>query len=289
MKKVTAAIVLLVLCSIYVLGGEYLLNDTGETVYGLRVVFSEPVRLRAFGDALTHIEPTGPTLEFLLTGGELSHFGFVWLAWEPASAGLVSREWLFDPTLGASIVAHVSGSPRMCSEDCDCSRCFVDFVSLGLARCVGNVFYPDIGPSLVEDVYGEHRFVYPHAAGQGRRFTRTILTGYVVEYRCIEGRCTVVNRIPQRQECEFGCDVELNLCVCAEERTRRYFCRNCNVWEEYVTWNCRVDERLFRICGYPVECCRILSELPSEYGEICDCDEVTDTGPLVCPENESCP
>jgi hypothetical protein len=43
MKKTALLVIGLVLLSIPSLAGEYLVNDTGEMVYGLRVVFSEPV------------------------------------------------------------------------------------------------------------------------------------------------------------------------------------------------------------------------------------------------------
>ena len=59
MKRALLVCVLVVLCSVYVAAGEYLMNDTGETAYGLHVEFSEPVTITGFGDVLTVVEPTG--------------------------------------------------------------------------------------------------------------------------------------------------------------------------------------------------------------------------------------
>ena len=70
MKKVALLVAGLVLFSIPLFAGEYLMNDTGETVYGLRVVFSEPVTLASFGDILTIVEPTGESVAFIFSGGE---------------------------------------------------------------------------------------------------------------------------------------------------------------------------------------------------------------------------
>jgi hypothetical protein len=64
MKKAALLVVGLVLFSLPLFSGEYLMNDTGETVYGLRVVFSEPVELSGFGDVLMAIEPAGKARAF---------------------------------------------------------------------------------------------------------------------------------------------------------------------------------------------------------------------------------
>jgi hypothetical protein len=97
MKKVALLVAGLVLFSIPLFAGEYLMNDTGETVYGLRVVFSEPVTLASFGDILTVVAPTGESTEFMFLDGALEEWGGHWFNWEPASASLVSHEWFADP------------------------------------------------------------------------------------------------------------------------------------------------------------------------------------------------
>jgi len=101
MKKVALLVVGLAFFSISSLAGEYLMNDTGETVYGLRVVFSEPVTLVSFGDIMTVVAPTGKSTEFMFSGGTLEAWAGHWFNWEPASASLVSHEWLTDPALVA--------------------------------------------------------------------------------------------------------------------------------------------------------------------------------------------
>lgn len=97
MKKVALLVAGLVLFSIPLFAGEYLMNDTGETVYGLRVVFSEAVTLASFGDILTVVAPTGESAEFMFSGGTLEAWAGHWFNWEPASASLVSHEWFADP------------------------------------------------------------------------------------------------------------------------------------------------------------------------------------------------
>ena len=54
MKKIGLLVVVSAIVSFSALAGEFSsMNDTGEAAYGLRVVFSEPVRITAFGDNLT--------------------------------------------------------------------------------------------------------------------------------------------------------------------------------------------------------------------------------------------
>ncbi|MCK4393139.1 hypothetical protein KAX17_09560 [Candidatus Bipolaricaulota bacterium] len=95
MKTVVLLVAVLVLFSIPSLAGEYLMNDTGKAVYRLRVVFSERVTLTGFGDVLTTVEPTGESREFTFSGGELEAWGGHWFRWEPASARVISHEWIF--------------------------------------------------------------------------------------------------------------------------------------------------------------------------------------------------
>jgi hypothetical protein len=118
----------LMLCSACVFAGEYLMNDTGEAVTGLCVVFSEPVRITSFGDVLLSVDPLGVSIEFVFSGAELEAWGGHWLNWEPASARIMSYEWLSDffaamtPALPSglsdevnSIVYGYLDMPRRCS------------------------------------------------------------------------------------------------------------------------------------------------------------------------------
>lgn len=93
MKKVAVLVVGLVLCSIPLFAGEYLMNDTLRTVYGLRVIFSEPVSITSFGDVFTAVEPAGESTEFVFSGGELGSWDGHWFNWEPASAIIATYQW----------------------------------------------------------------------------------------------------------------------------------------------------------------------------------------------------
>jgi len=100
MRKASAGLVLVVLCSFPLLAGEYVINSTGQTAYGLRVLFSEAVTITGFGDLLTAVEPEGESTEFTFAGGAVEAWGSHWLNWEPATAAVLEFEWLcstYDP------------------------------------------------------------------------------------------------------------------------------------------------------------------------------------------------
>ena len=97
MKRLLPIGFLLALFSAQVLAGGYFVNDTGETVYGLRVEFSEPVTVTGFGDVLPTIDPPGESTTFTFSGGAVEPWGDHWMIWEPASASIVSEEWLTNP------------------------------------------------------------------------------------------------------------------------------------------------------------------------------------------------
>ena len=94
MKRVLLVSIAVLSCSVPILAGEYLMNDTGQTAYGLRVVFSEPVEIAAFGDALKEVVPTGVSTEFTFSGGELEPWAGHWFRWEPPSAAVVEHQWI---------------------------------------------------------------------------------------------------------------------------------------------------------------------------------------------------
>ena len=97
MNRVLLAAGLLIIFSCSVLAGGYLTNDSGQTVYGLRVEFSEPVTITGFGDILTVVDPTGESTAFVFTGGTLEPFGGHWFNWSPVQATIVYQEWLIEP------------------------------------------------------------------------------------------------------------------------------------------------------------------------------------------------
>lgn len=94
MKTATLVVIGLVLLSGSLLAGEYLINNTGNTVRGLRVVFSEPVSITGYGDVLMSVTPSGESTGFIFTGGELGAWSGHWLNWEPEVALIVGVEWL---------------------------------------------------------------------------------------------------------------------------------------------------------------------------------------------------
>jgi len=94
MKRMLPIGALFVLVSLPVFAGGYFMNDTGETVYGLRVVFSEPVTITSFGDVLNTITTQEESSLFTFSGGAVEPWGDHWIIWEPASASIVSSEWL---------------------------------------------------------------------------------------------------------------------------------------------------------------------------------------------------
>lgn len=114
MKTLASLAVGLMLCSPLVFAGEYLMNDTGEAVTGLRVVFSEPVSITGCGDVLLSVDPQGESIEFIFSGGELEAWEGHWLNWEPATALRVGLEWMTETTLASdssSPDVQPTGSP----------------------------------------------------------------------------------------------------------------------------------------------------------------------------------
>jgi len=95
MRKVALLAVVGLLCiSLSSLAGEVITNDIGEDATGLRVVFSVPVMITAFGDILTNVDPKGSASEFVFSGGMVTAWGSHWMSWAPSSAKLISHEWL---------------------------------------------------------------------------------------------------------------------------------------------------------------------------------------------------
>lgn len=110
MRTVLLSIVGLLLIALPVFAGEYLMNDTGDAVYGLRVVFSEPVRITGYGDVSTAVKPQGEVTQFVFSGGELSSWAGHWMNWEPASTLPLEYEWLTQIPAGTADIAIVGHS-----------------------------------------------------------------------------------------------------------------------------------------------------------------------------------
>jgi len=72
MRKVALLVVALLCLSVMLYAGEVVTNDTGEDATGLRVTFSEPVRVTVFGDTMMQVDPTGAATEFVFSGGTVS-------------------------------------------------------------------------------------------------------------------------------------------------------------------------------------------------------------------------
>ncbi|MFC2106059.1 hypothetical protein ACFLS0_04845 [Candidatus Bipolaricaulota bacterium] len=106
-----------VLWSVPLLAGEYLMNDTRGTVFGLRVVFAEPVEITGFGDVLLSVEPPGESSEFIFSGGELEAWGGHWMNWEPSGVPISSHEWIVARTEAADQptkpIDHLSSTPNV--------------------------------------------------------------------------------------------------------------------------------------------------------------------------------
>jgi hypothetical protein len=110
MRKGVVVVVALVLMFVPVFAGTYLMNDTGQTAYSLRVTFSEPVTITGFGDALTNLNPTGEATEFTFSGGELEAWGGHWLNWEPTSVQLLDHQWIGRSTVCGGFWIHEESS-----------------------------------------------------------------------------------------------------------------------------------------------------------------------------------
>lgn len=99
MRKASILLAVVLMLSLIGICGEYLMNNTGETIAGLRLIFSEPVTITGFGDILMTVEPLNESTEFVFSGGGVDTWGGHWVSWEPVSAVLVSHEWLATQSL----------------------------------------------------------------------------------------------------------------------------------------------------------------------------------------------
>ncbi|MCK5827605.1 hypothetical protein KAH43_03685, partial [Candidatus Bipolaricaulota bacterium] len=94
MKRASLLLVRLLCFSVLVFAGEVITNDTGEDATGLRVAFSTPVLITAFGDILTSVDPQMLAFEFVFSGGTVEPWGSHWFNYAPTTASVVESEWL---------------------------------------------------------------------------------------------------------------------------------------------------------------------------------------------------
>ena len=96
MKKIGTLLVGVAFFSFCMLAGEVLTNDTGEDATGLRVSFSTPVLITAFGDILVSVDPQMLAFEFVFSGGVVEPWGSHWMNWAPSTAQIIEHEWTTD-------------------------------------------------------------------------------------------------------------------------------------------------------------------------------------------------
>jgi len=110
MKKLSLLLVGLLSISFVAYAGAFLTNDTGADAVGLRVTFSEPVTITAFGDTLTAVTPQTLSSEIVFSGGTVGAWGGQWFNYAPATATIVQAEWLLDRATGSVSTAENSNA-----------------------------------------------------------------------------------------------------------------------------------------------------------------------------------
>jgi len=179
MKRVLSSGLLLVLFSLSVLAGGYFMNDTGETVYGLRIVFSEPVTITSFGDVLMSVEPSGESTTFMFSGGTVEPWGDHWIIWEPGSASVVSEEWQkdvstysTDTSAAASVILPWGADPtgldfRYLCIGQTCHEIFLDFpddpraVIMPILEDIKSLGFKGVSANFTYFLDTEKHLVYP--------------------------------------------------------------------------------------------------------------------------------
>jgi len=78
-------------------GSSTLFNDTGVGVYGLRVVFDNPVTIVRMGDRFANWTSEKDGTIVLFSEGKITIWGDFYFFWEPADVRLVSYQWLLEP------------------------------------------------------------------------------------------------------------------------------------------------------------------------------------------------
>lgn len=111
MKRASLLFIGLICFSVVVFAGEVITNDTGEEATGLRVAFSSPVLITAFGDILTSVDPQMLSFEFVFSGGTVEPWGSHWLNWAPTTVSVVEYEWFTDPATAESPPGNLPNTP----------------------------------------------------------------------------------------------------------------------------------------------------------------------------------
>lgn len=78
-------------------GSSTLFNDTGVEVYGLLVVFDNPVTIVRMGDRFANWASEKDGTIVIFSEGKIAIWGDFYFFWEPADVRLVSYEWLSVP------------------------------------------------------------------------------------------------------------------------------------------------------------------------------------------------
>ncbi len=94
MKTISLLLIGLLCLSAAAVTGEVIANDTGEDATGLRITFSTPVLITAFGDILTSVDPQMLSFEFVFSGGVVEPWDSHWFNYAPATASVMEYEWL---------------------------------------------------------------------------------------------------------------------------------------------------------------------------------------------------
>ena len=108
MKKANLLVAGLLCLSVGVFAGEVATNNTGEEATGLRVSFSTPVLITAFGDILTSVDPQMLSFEFVFSGGTVTPWESHWFNYAPATATVIETEWLNQPAGRLAVPAEAA-------------------------------------------------------------------------------------------------------------------------------------------------------------------------------------
>jgi hypothetical protein len=106
MKRVGLLLVGFLFLSVSIIAGEVITNDSGKDATGLRVSFSTPVLITDFGDILTSVDPQMLSYEFLFSGGTVKPWDSHWFNYIPATATVMSVEWLTSEATSVSLTPN---------------------------------------------------------------------------------------------------------------------------------------------------------------------------------------
>jgi len=198
MRKVALLVVALLCLSVMLYAGEVITNDTGEDATGLRVVFSAPVEITAFGDTLMQVDQTGTSSEFIFTGGAIDPWGSQWLSWTPSATKIISHEWLREaPTAHEDPWTMPQGGTGWVAEyteiffddfDTEAPGLTSGLVLLDIGALSGDNIEPITGQCSVIGRYNgsEHYQAYLHSAPSVLPLTPKHRYAVTFDYRILE-------------------------------------------------------------------------------------------------------